>query len=165
MQYVYTMHKVGKIVPPKKEILRNISLSFFPGAKIGVHRLERRRQVVAAQDHGRSSTTEFSGEARLGARVHRWLPPSGAATRSREGRAGNVMDGVSDVQDLIAQYNAVMAKPGPKTPTSTSSAPSRRRSRTRSPPPTPGASSATSTSPATRCLPPDDADVTRAVGR
>ena len=35
-QYVYTMNRVGKIVPPKKEILRNISLSFFPGAKIGV---------------------------------------------------------------------------------------------------------------------------------
>ncbi|MCX8006214.1 MAG: ATP-binding cassette domain-containing protein, partial [Burkholderiaceae bacterium] len=36
MQYVYTMRRVGKIVPPKREILRNISLSFFPGAKIGV---------------------------------------------------------------------------------------------------------------------------------
>ena len=36
MQYVYTMNKVGKIVPPKREILRDISLSFFPGAKIGV---------------------------------------------------------------------------------------------------------------------------------
>ena len=35
-QYVYTMHQVGKIIPPKREILKNISLSFFPGAKIGV---------------------------------------------------------------------------------------------------------------------------------
>lgn len=35
-QYVYSMHRVGKIVPPKREILKNISLSFFPGAKIGV---------------------------------------------------------------------------------------------------------------------------------
>lgn len=35
-QYVYTMHRVGKIVPPKRQILKNISLSFFPGAKIGV---------------------------------------------------------------------------------------------------------------------------------
>ncbi|RII84291.1 energy-dependent translational throttle protein EttA [Neopusillimonas maritima] len=35
-QYVYTMNRVGKIVPPKKQILRDISLSFFPGAKIGV---------------------------------------------------------------------------------------------------------------------------------
>lgn len=35
-QFVYTMHQVGKIVPPKREILKDISLSFFPGAKIGV---------------------------------------------------------------------------------------------------------------------------------
>src|SRR5512145_1058374 len=35
-QYVYTMMRVGKIVPPKRQILKNISLSFFPGAKIGV---------------------------------------------------------------------------------------------------------------------------------
>ncbi len=35
-QYVYTMHGVGKVVPPKRHILKNISLSFFPGAKIGV---------------------------------------------------------------------------------------------------------------------------------
>ena len=36
MQYVMTMHRVGKVVPPKKEILKNISLSFYDGAKIGV---------------------------------------------------------------------------------------------------------------------------------
>src|SRR6478752_9189210 len=35
-QYVFTMNRVGKIVPPKRQILKNISLSFFPGAKIGV---------------------------------------------------------------------------------------------------------------------------------
>ena len=35
-QFVYTMQKVGKVVPPKREILKDISLSFFPGAKIGV---------------------------------------------------------------------------------------------------------------------------------
>ncbi|HVO08727.1 MAG TPA: ATP-binding cassette domain-containing protein, partial [Burkholderiaceae bacterium] len=35
-QYVYTMNRVGKVVPPKRQILKNISLSFFPGAKIGV---------------------------------------------------------------------------------------------------------------------------------
>src|SRR5438034_9571819 len=35
-QYVYTMRRVGKVVPPKRVILRNISLNFFPGAKIGV---------------------------------------------------------------------------------------------------------------------------------
>ncbi|WP_300470685.1 ATP-binding cassette domain-containing protein, partial [uncultured Alcanivorax sp.] len=35
-QYIFTMDKVGKVVPPKKHILKDISLSFFPGAKIGV---------------------------------------------------------------------------------------------------------------------------------
>ena len=35
-QYVYTMNRVGKIVPPKRQILKDISLSFFPGAKIGL---------------------------------------------------------------------------------------------------------------------------------
>ena len=35
-QFVYTMHRVGKVVPPKRHILKDISLSFFPGAKIGV---------------------------------------------------------------------------------------------------------------------------------
>jgi energy-dependent translational throttle protein EttA len=35
-QYIYTMNRVGKVVPPKRHILRDISLSFFPGAKIGV---------------------------------------------------------------------------------------------------------------------------------
>ena len=35
-QYVFTMNKVGKIVPPKRQILKDVSLSFFPGAKIGV---------------------------------------------------------------------------------------------------------------------------------
>jgi len=40
-QYVYTMNRVGKIVPPKREILKDISLSFFPGAKIGVLGFDR----------------------------------------------------------------------------------------------------------------------------
>ena len=35
-QFIYTMNRVGKIVPPKRQILKDISLSFFPGAKIGV---------------------------------------------------------------------------------------------------------------------------------
>ena len=35
-QYVFTMHRLGKVVPPKRQILKDISLSFFPGAKIGV---------------------------------------------------------------------------------------------------------------------------------
>ena len=62
-QFVYTMNRVGKVVPPKREILKNISLSFFPGAKIG---------VLGLNGSGKSSLlrimagvdTEFNGEAR-----------------------------------------------------------------------------------------------------
>ena len=62
-QYVYTMHRVGKIVPPKRHILKDISLSFFPGAKIGVLGLNGAGKstllrIMAGID------TEIEGEAR-----------------------------------------------------------------------------------------------------
>ncbi|QEM80837.1 energy-dependent translational throttle protein EttA [Halomonas binhaiensis] len=62
-QYVYTMNRVGKVVPPKKQILKDISLSFFPGAKIGVLGLNGAGKstllrIMAGVD------TEFEGEAR-----------------------------------------------------------------------------------------------------
>ena len=63
-QYVYTMNRVGKIVPPKRQILKDVSLSFFPGAKIGVLGLNGSGKstllkIMAGLDD------EFSGEARL----------------------------------------------------------------------------------------------------
>ncbi|MCC6074284.1 energy-dependent translational throttle protein EttA [Pseudomonas sp. GCM10022188] len=62
-QYVFTMHRLGKIVPPKRQILKDISLSFFPGAKIGVLGLNGAGKstllrIMAGVD------TEFEGEAR-----------------------------------------------------------------------------------------------------
>ena len=62
-QFVYTMQQVGKVVPPKREILKDISLSFFPGAKIGVLGLNGAGKstllrIMAGVD------TEFNGEAR-----------------------------------------------------------------------------------------------------
>lgn len=61
-QYIYTMNKVSKIVPPKREILKDISLSFFPGAKIGVLGLngagKHLLRIMAGVD------TDFNGEAR-----------------------------------------------------------------------------------------------------
>jgi ATP-binding cassette ChvD family protein len=62
-QYVFTMHRLSKVVPPKREILKNISLSFFPGAKIGVLGLNGSGKstllkIMAGVD------TEFDGEAR-----------------------------------------------------------------------------------------------------
>ena len=61
-QYVYTMNRVGKIVPPKRVILKDISLSFFPGAKIGVLGLNGAGKssllrIMAGEDK------EFDGEA------------------------------------------------------------------------------------------------------
>ena len=62
-QYVYSMHRVGKVVPPKRQILKDISLSFFPGAKIGVLGLNGAGKstllrIMAGVD------TEIEGEAR-----------------------------------------------------------------------------------------------------
>ena len=62
MQYVYSMHRVGKIVPPKRQILKDISLSFFPGAKIGILGLNGSGKstilrIMAGVD------TEFDGKA------------------------------------------------------------------------------------------------------
>jgi ATP-binding cassette ChvD family protein len=62
-QYIFTMHKLGKVVPPKREILKDISLSFFPGAKIGVLGLNGAGKstllrIMAGVDK------EFTGEAR-----------------------------------------------------------------------------------------------------
>ncbi len=62
-QYVFTMNRVGKVVPPKREILKDISLSFFPGAKIGVLGLNGAGKstllrIMAGVD------TEYNGEAR-----------------------------------------------------------------------------------------------------
>ncbi|AWX98735.1 energy-dependent translational throttle protein EttA [Marinomonas primoryensis] len=62
-QFVYSMHRVGKVVPPKREILKDISLSFFPGAKIGVLGLNGSGKstllrIMAGVD------TEHNGEAR-----------------------------------------------------------------------------------------------------
>jgi sulfate-transporting ATPase len=62
-QFVFTMNRVGKIVPPKREILKNISLSFFPGAKIGVLGLNGSGKstllrIMAGVD------TDIEGEAR-----------------------------------------------------------------------------------------------------
>lgn len=62
-QFVYTMHRVSKVVPPKRHILKDISLSFFPGAKIGVLGLNGAGKstllrIMAGVDK------EFEGEAR-----------------------------------------------------------------------------------------------------
>ena len=103
------MHKCSRFYPPDRDVLKDISLSFFPGAKIG---------VLGANGAGKSSLLrimaglddDFSGEARL-------TPPYSVGFLSQEPELdstktvyGNVMDGVGEVADLLARYDSVLAQ-------------------------------------------------------
>ena len=105
-QYVYTMNSVAKIVPPKRHILRDISLSFFPGAKIGVLGLNGAGKstllkIMAGVD------TEFEGEARPqpGTRIG-YLPQEPLLNPDKDVR-GNVEEGVAEVLDLVNRFNEI----------------------------------------------------------
>ena len=109
-QYIYTMNRVGKVVPPKRVILRDISLSFFPGAKIGVLGLNGSGKstllkIMAGID------TRFEGEARAAARHQGRLPAAGAAARSDKDVRGNV-DGRPrrSVQRRSTRFNEISDK-------------------------------------------------------
>ena len=108
-QYVYTMHRVGKVVPPKKEILKDISLSFFPGAKIGVLGLNGAGKstllrIMAGVD------TEYNGEARAQSDIRvGYLPQEPRLDESKDVR-GNVEEGVHDVIALVEEFNAISDK-------------------------------------------------------
>ena len=99
-QYVYTMNQVGKIVPPKREILKDISLSFFPGAKIGVLGLNGSGKstllkIMAGLD------ADIQGEARPMADINiGYLPQEPQLDPSKDVR-GNVEDGVRDAVDAL----------------------------------------------------------------
>ena len=107
-QYVYTMNRVGKIVPPKREILKDISLSFFPGAKIGVLGLNGAGKstllkIMAGID------TDIVGEARPlpGIKVG-FLPQEPQLDPAKDVR-GNVEDGVREAVDALKELDAVYA--------------------------------------------------------
>jgi ATP-binding cassette ChvD family protein len=99
-QYVYTMNQVGKIVPPKREILKDISLSFFPGAKIGILGLNGSGKstllkIMAGLD------SDIQGEARPMADINiGYLPQEPQLDASKDVR-GNVEDGVRDAVDAL----------------------------------------------------------------
>ena len=105
-QYVYTMSRVGKVVPPNREILKDISLSFFPGAKIG---------VLGLNGSGKSSLLrimagidkEHLGEARPQAELKiGYLAQEPELDESKDVR-GNVEDGVREIKDIIDEFNAI----------------------------------------------------------
>ena len=107
-QYVYTMNQVGKVVPPKRRILENISLSFFPGAKIGVLGLNGSGKstllrIMAGID------TEIHGEARpqKGIKVG-YLPQEPQLDDSKDVR-GNVEEALSEITDAQNRLDEVYA--------------------------------------------------------
>ncbi len=108
-EFIYTTYRLGRHYPPDRTVLEDISLSFYPGAKIG---------VIGPNGAGKSSLLRimaglddgFVGEARL-------TPGFTVGHLSQEPQLdpakdvkGNVLDGVREVQSLIEQYNAVMAR-------------------------------------------------------
>ncbi|MED5385410.1 MAG: ATP-binding cassette domain-containing protein, partial [Pseudomonadota bacterium] len=108
-QFVYTMLGVGKVVPPRREILKNISLSFFPGAKIGVLGLNGAgksslMRIMAGRDK------EINGEARAqpGLKIG-YLPQEPELDESKDVR-GNVEDGIKDIINLIDEFNTISDK-------------------------------------------------------
>ncbi len=105
-QYIYTMSRVGKVVPPKREILKDISLSFFPGAKIGVLGLNGSGKstllrIMAGIDK------EHLGEARPqpGIRIG-YLSQEPQLDNSKDVR-GNVEESVKEVKALLTRFNAI----------------------------------------------------------
>src|SRR5690606_8185051 len=108
-QYIYTMQGVGKVVPPKKEILKNIWLSFYPGAKIGVLGLNGAGKstllkIMAGIDK------DIVGEARAmsGARIG-YLPQEPQLDLNKNVR-GNVEEGLGDVVGWVKRFNEISDK-------------------------------------------------------
>ncbi len=108
-QYIYTMNRVGKVVPPKREILRDISLSFFPGAKIG---------VLGLNGSGKSSLLrimagvdkEYNGEARPQAGIKVGFLSQEPELNLTKDVRGNVEEGVAETKALIDRFNEISMK-------------------------------------------------------
>ena len=108
-QYIYTMNRVSKMVPPKRVILKDISLSFFPGAKIGVLGLNGAGKstllrIMAGVDK------DFSGEARAqpGIKIG-YLEQEPPLDPNKDVR-GNVEDGLREPLDALARLDEVFAE-------------------------------------------------------
>ncbi len=108
-QYIYTMNRVAKIVPPKRFIIRDISLSFFPGAKIGVLGLNGAGKstvlrIMAGLDK------EFEGEARAQAGIKvGYLPQEPELDPDKDVR-GNVEEGLGETIELLNRFNEISEK-------------------------------------------------------
>ncbi len=108
-QYIYTMHKVGRFHPPDRQVLSDINLSFYPGAKIG---------VLGSNGAGKSSLlrimagidTEFSGEARLSPGFSVGMLEQEPHLNDQATVKENVLDGVAEVAGLLTAYDEVLAR-------------------------------------------------------
>jgi sulfate-transporting ATPase len=107
-EFIYTCHKLARFYPPERTVLENISLSFYPGAKIGVigsngSGKSSLLRIMAGKDDG------YTGEARLtpGFTVG-FLEQEPHLDPSKD-VLGNVMDGVAPIRDMLVRYDEVMA--------------------------------------------------------
>ncbi|MGB6060039.1 MAG: energy-dependent translational throttle protein EttA [Microthrixaceae bacterium] len=110
-QYIFTMHRVNKFIPPDRDILQDITLSFLPGAKIG---------VIGANGSGKSTILKimagvddhFTGEARLTPGYTVGMLEQEPQLDPDKDVMGNIMDGVAAVSGLLTEYDALMASWG-----------------------------------------------------
>ena len=110
-QYVFQMNRVGKLVPPKQHILRDISLSFFPGAKIGVLGLNGAGKSTLLRIMG-GIDRDIEGEAipLKGLRIG-YLPQEPQLDPAKD-VAGNVEEGLGETRDLLRRFEEVSARFG-----------------------------------------------------
>jgi ATP-binding cassette ChvD family protein len=110
-QFIFTMYKVGKVHPPNREVLKDISLSFYPGAKIG---------VLGQNGSGKSSLLrimagvdpDYMGEARSAKGIRIGFLPQEPILNASKDVLGNVLEGVAETKDLLDRFNALNLKLG-----------------------------------------------------
>lgn len=105
-QYVYTMHRVSKTVPPNKTLIKDVSLSFFPGAKIGVLGLNGAGKstvlrIMAGVDK------EFDGEARAQPNIRIGYLPQEPELPEQSTVREVVLEGVADIQSLLTRFDEI----------------------------------------------------------
>ena len=108
-QYVYTMHRVSKVVPPNRTLIKDVSLSFFPGAKIGVLGLNGAGKstvlrIMAGVDQ------EFDGEARPQPGIRIGYLPQEPQLPEDESVREVVMEGVGEIRDLLKRFDEISEK-------------------------------------------------------
>ena len=108
-QFIFTMRKVSRFHPPDREVLKDITLAFYPGAKIGVlgHNGSGKStllRIMAGIDDG------YTGEARLTPGFTVGYLAQEPDLDPDKDVEGNVLDGLGPIRDLLARYDAVMAK-------------------------------------------------------